>query len=164
MINLNVTIRREPQVHLYDFLEFFQGFENIQVVKNIFGSKTNEILKNLKVEFFSSKRGYMGVSDDDGHIRICADYLKTASELWLYLDIIHELIHVRQFSEGKKLFDYKYEYCDRPTEIEAYSIVAKEAQRLEMTQDEIVEYLRAEWMTESEVQRLAKTIGILPST
>jgi hypothetical protein len=62
--------------------------------------------------------------------------------------------------EGKELFDKRYSYVDRPTEIEAYSHAVKEAKRIGMTEKEIVEYLRVEWVTEEEFERLVRRMGI----
>jgi hypothetical protein len=61
------------EVKTYPFTEYFKGFENLEIVKRIFGNKTVEAIRNLKVEF-SSHRGYMGVSDLNGHLIISAHY------------------------------------------------------------------------------------------
>jgi hypothetical protein len=72
---------------------------------------------------------------------------------------------VKQFREGKELFDETYEYADRPTELEAYRIAVKEARRLGMGNDEIFEYLKVTWLDENEVRRLAENLGVtLPKT
>jgi len=102
----------------------------------------------------------MGVSDQDGHILISAHYLKNGDERDLYLDIIHELVHVKQFLEGKELFENRWEYVDRPTEIEAYRHAVKEARRLGMTDKEIYLYLKTEWMSEDDLKRLAEATGV----
>ena len=134
-------------------------------VKEIFGTDTEKVLSGLEVEFFSSRFGYMGVSDEDGHLFVSADYLKNGDSLGIYLDVIHELVHVKQFREGKELFDETYEYADRPTELEAYRIAVKEARRLGMGNDEIFEYLKVTWLEEKEVRRLAENVGVtLPKT
>ena len=78
----------------------------------------------------------------------------------LYLDIIHELVHVRQQREGLDLYDKSYSYVERPTEIEAYEIAVKEAKRLDMTDKEILDYLHVEWITPEEHKRLASRLGI----
>jgi hypothetical protein len=33
------------------FMDYFKGFEKSQAVRGIFGDRTDEVLKNLKVEF-----------------------------------------------------------------------------------------------------------------
>jgi hypothetical protein len=141
-------------------MDYFKGFENVPAVRETFGEETEDVLENLKVEFFSSKFGYMGVSDDDGHLLISSYYLKEGKMRDLYLDVVHELVHVRQFREGRDLFDESVEYVDRPTELEAYRHAVKEARKLGMKDDEIVEYLKVTWLSEEEVRRLAKNVGV----
>ena len=147
-------------VHL--FTEFFKGFEKLPIVIEIFGQDTEKILGKLKVEFFSSKFGYMGVSDEDGHLVVSAYYLRDGDPVSKYLDVVHELVHVRQFGEGKPLFDEAYEYHERPTELEAYSHAIKEARRLGMSDNEIFEYLKVDWMSEDEVRKLARNLNVKP--
>jgi len=79
-----------------------------------------------------------------------------------YLDIVHELVHVRQYREGKPLFDESFEYHERPTELEAYSHAVKEARRLGLSDDEIFEYLKVDWMSEEEVRKLSRTLDVKP--
>ena len=54
----------------------------------------------------------------------------------------------------------RFEYVDRPTELEAYKHTIKEARRLGMTDDEIVDYLRVTWLDEEEVRRLARNLAV----
>ena len=158
MNSLGVNIIRDATVTLYKFTDFFQGFEKIEQVRDLFKEDTEKVLKDLNIEFFSSKSGYMGVSDDDGHIRISSHYLKTGDERSIYLDIIHELVHVRQFFEGKALFDRNYDYCDRPTEVEAYEITVEEAKKIGMTYEEIVDHLQVDWMDDEDLKKLITNI------
>jgi hypothetical protein len=158
-MQLNVEIMRKAKITTYQFTDYFKGFEKVEAVKKIFGEKTEEVLRNLKVEFFG-RSGYMGVSDEDGHLFISAPYLNNGDLIDIYLDIIHELVHVKQFMDGKELFDDRYGYVNRPTEIEAYRITIEEARRLGLSDDRILEYLKTEWMTEEDLKQLAKTLGI----
>ena len=102
----------------------------------------------------------MGVSDHDGHIVASQLYLNQGEQWSVYLDIVHELVHVRQFIEGKELFDRKYEYVDRPTEIEAYRIGTEEARRIGLTDKDIFHYLEVPWISEEEHLRLAKACDL----
>jgi len=155
-----VEINRDVKVTLHRFTDYFKGFEKVEAVREILGDETESVLNNLKVEFYSSRRGYMGVSDQDGHILISAHYLKNGNERDLYLDIVHELVHVKQFLEGKELFENRWEYVDRPTEIEAYQRAVNEARKLGMTDKEIYQYLKTEWMSEDDLKRLADAVGV----
>lgn len=134
------------------FAEIFSGFEKVESVRLLFGPDTDEVISKLKISL-NSPRGYLRVDGETGNVIINPEYLKTGDERHLYLDVIHELTHVRQFKEGKELYDRRYAYFDRPTEIEAYREAVAEARRIGMDRQEIVEYLRVEWVTEEEFQR-----------
>lgn len=155
-----ITIRRDATTMLLPFTDYFQGFEKVPAVRSLFGDKTEEVLRNLKVEFFSSRFGYMGLSDEDGHLLISTFHLKNSELRILYLDIIHELYHIKQFLEGKQLFSSKYTYVDNPIELEAYRYTVEEARRLGMSEEEIADYLKVEWINEEEHERLVRSLGI----
>ena len=141
------------------FLDCFQGFDKIQAVQGIFGDKTTEILSDLKIEF-SWVMGYMYVDGSDGHLVISKGYLRSGDKVDIYLDLIHELCHVKQFLEGRELFDPRYDYVERPTEIEAYRYCVKEARRMGLSDERICRYLKTEWMTEYDLKRLTKVVNI----
>jgi hypothetical protein len=156
---LKVKIIRDVEVSTYPFTDFFKGFEKVNAVQQLFGEKTEEVLSNLKIEF-SGRRGYMGVSNIDGHIIISALYLNKGDLIDIYLDIIHELVHVKQFMDGIELFDRHYTYVDRPTEIEAFVHAVMEARNLGLTDARILEYLRTEWITDEDLKKLAKKLKV----
>jgi len=158
-LQLKVKIRRKAKITMHPFTDYFKGFENVEAVRRIFGEKTEEVLRNLKIEFVG-RRGYMGVSDEDGHLFVSAHYLNKGDLIDIYLDVIHELVHVKQFMEGKELFDNHYSYVDRPTEIEAYAAAVEEARRLGLSDERILQYLKTEWMSEEELKKMAKTLNV----
>lgn len=158
----DVVIPSEVPIAILRFTDYFKGFEKLPAIREIFGPETEKVLSELKVEFFSSKFGYMGVSDEDGHLIVSAYYLRNGDPTSKYLDVVHELVHVRQYREGKALFDETYEYHERPTELEAYIHAVKEARRLGMSDQQIFEYLKVDWMEEEEVRKLARNIGVTP--
>jgi hypothetical protein len=67
---------------------------------------------------------------------------------------------VKQFMEGKELFDHNFSYVERPTEVEAYRTAVEEARRLGLGDRRICSYLKTEWMTDEEFGRLAKAVGV----
>jgi len=156
---LNVKIVRNAKVAMFPFTDYFKGFEKVDGVRRIFGEETESVLNNLKVEF-SGRRGYMGVSNEDGHLIISAEYLNEGDIVDIYLDIIHELTHVKQFMEKKELFDRRYNYVKRPTEIEAYRNAVEEARRLGLSDKRICEYLQTEWMSDEDLSLLAKALNV----
>lgn len=158
----DVQIPENVPIAMHGFTEFFKGFENVPAVREIFGQETEKVLRELKVEFFSSKFGYMGVSDEDGHLIVSAYYLREGDRTSKYLDVVHELVHVKQFRAGKPLFDETFEYHDRPTELEAYRHAVQEARRLGMGDTELFEYLKVDWMEDDEVRKLARNLGVKP--
>jgi hypothetical protein len=156
----DVVIPKNIRLRYERFSDHFKGFENVDAVRAIFGPRTKAILRALKVEFFSSKWGYMGVSDEDGHLVVSTHYLRTGDRRDIYLDVVHELVHVRQFREGKELFPKGFNYPEAPTEIEAYRVCIAEGRRLGMTDRELFQYLKVEWMDEADVRKLARNVGV----
>ena len=141
------------------FKDYFKGMERVQAIRDMFGERTEEVLNNLKVEF-TWVGGYMWVNNIDGHLMVSAKYLNEGDRLDVYLDVIHELVHIKQFMEGKELFDFHYSYTERPTELEAYGAAVKEARRLGIGDERICLYLKTEWMNDKDLKRLAKALDV----
>jgi hypothetical protein len=158
-IGAGIKIERGVSSGTYKFREIFKGFDELESVKKTFGKNTVKELDNVRIEVFP-KEGYMGVSDEDGHVFASQFYLNNGDESSVYLDIIHELVHVKQFQLGMNLFDPRYVYVDRPTEIEAYKLAAEEGRKIGMTEAEIFEYLEVPWISREEHMRLAQACGI----
>jgi hypothetical protein len=141
------------------FLEYFKNFDKVEAVKGIFGEKTTEVLSHLTVEL-SWIFGYMYVDGSDGHLVISKNYLNNGDKTDIYLDLIHELCHVKQYMEGKELFDPRYDYVERPTEIEAYQYCVREARRIGLSEERIGCYLKTEWMSEDDLKKLEKSVNL----
>jgi hypothetical protein len=140
------------------FMDYFKGFEKSPAVQGIFGAETEEVLGNLKVDFIWF--GYMGVDDSSGHLLVNKRYLATGSREDIYLDVVHELCHVKQHMDGRALFDPRYDYVDRPTEIEAYRYAVLEAKRIGVSDEYIRLYLSAGPMGTKVLDRLIMNIGV----
>jgi len=141
------------------FSDYFRGFEKVDAVRRIFGDKTEQVLRDLKVEF-TWAGGYMGVNSTNGHLMVSSKYLNNGDKTDIYLDVIHELVHVKQHMEGIDLFDTHHSYTERPTEIEAYRYTVEEARRLGLSDARICEYLKTEWMSEKELRQLASSTNV----
>jgi hypothetical protein len=148
---LNIWINRKaPSPALLPLTDYFKGFENVGAVRKVFGEKTDSILHNLKVGFISNRRMYMGIRDSDGNIAVGTFHLKHSDKRTLYLDIVHELFHVKQFMENKKYLRTEHQkfmgdrslYYVSPIEVPAYKHTVKEAKRIGMSFNEIAEYLK----------------------
>ncbi len=153
------SINRMAKTGSLSFVEVFLGFETVEAVRSIFSDRTEEILADLRVDVLP-RSGYLRVDDETGNIVVSSEYLKTGDERYLYLDVIHELVHIKQFMQGKELFDRRYSYVDRPTEIEAYGAAVREAKRIGMKREEILDYLKVEWITDEEFERLLLSVGM----
>src|SRR4030067_776691 len=140
------------------FMDYFKDFQNVAAVKGIFGDKTEDDLRNLKVEIIGFC--YMGADETVGHLLVNGRYLKTGDKPDIYLDIVHELCHVKQFMDGKELFDPQYDYVDRPTEVEAYRYTVQEARRLGLSDQRILKYLKTEWMSNEDLVNLARHVNV----
>jgi hypothetical protein len=157
----NFEVNRTESHGEFPLTRVFMGLEDSEVIQSLFGGRERaaETLRNLRVKLDDSAE-YMYVNDADGSIIVRGEYLRSASENLLYLDIIHELVHVKQYREGRNLFDSNYSYVERPTELEAYKITLDEARKIGMTEEEIEDYLHVEWITKKEHKKLAKTLGV----
>jgi hypothetical protein len=137
-----------------------EDFEKVKAVRGIFGERTEEVLHNLKVDL-TWFGGYMYIDSSNGHLVVSARYLNSGDKVDIYLDVIYELCHVRQLMEGKELFDNRYSYVERPTEVEAYCYTVQEAKRIGLSDERICEYLRTKWMSDSDFKRLAKAVNVI---
>ena len=141
------------------FLYYFKDFEKVEAVKKIFGKQTLDVLGNLIVDL-TWFGGYMYIDDTNGHLVVSSRYLNKGNKIDIYLDLIHELVHVKQFLEGRNLFDSKYSYVDRPTELEAYAFTVKEARKLGLSDARIFRYLKSEWISPVDLKRLANSVKV----
>ncbi len=102
--------------------------------------------------------GYCFVDVKAPAIVLFEEYYRRANSLDLYLDMTHELTHLRQLAEGKDLWDHSLQYVDRPTEIEAYAVAVEEGLRLGMTEDQVIQHLSNPWLSDTDVARLRRNI------
>jgi len=100
------------------------------------------------------QRGYAFVDVEAPCIVLSEWYYAHGGPLDLYLDLLHEVTHLRQLTEGFDLWDERFEYVDRPTEVEGYAVAIEEGRRLGMTEHDVFQNLSNPWMTEAEVRRL----------
>ncbi len=157
-----IKINRHLQDGSYQLEEIFEGLKDAEILLKIFGTKKelDDVFSRTKV-MVDVHGHYMHVKNEDATIIIGTDHLKNSDKIVLYLDIVHELVHVKQQRKGLDLYDKSYSYVDRPTEIEAYAMAVEEAKRLGMSHEEIFDYLHVEWITPEEHQRLASNIGLI---
>jgi hypothetical protein len=155
------AINRRLKPGQYHLEGLFADIRACGVLWDIF-SDTGEIdavLAQTKV-FVVDQSDRIFVDNDNGSITIGLQHLQRFSDEILYLDIIHELCHVKQHREGRDLYDRSKSYVDRETEIEAYALTVREARRIGLSEEAIASYLRVSWITPEEHIRLARRMGI----
>ena len=154
-------VNREVKTGVCRLIEVFGGLEYSHAIVGLYRNREEALkfLERVGLRVIDTN-SYMYVDPWDGHITVGRRYLLEAEPRILYLDIIHELVHVRQWFEGKELYDRRYSYVERPTELKAYAVVVEEAQRIGMTGKEIVDYLEVPWISKKELELMTKRLGI----
>ncbi|MBI3840963.1 MAG: hypothetical protein HY297_03285 [Thaumarchaeota archaeon] len=154
-------VRRSLAIGEYKLADVFTGLDASSSLLKVFGSKIQmtKIMKHLKLRVEPNDSG-IWLDRDTGTICIGAKHLASAKSDFLYLDVIHVLVHVRQFLEGRELYDQAFEYVERPTELEAYRYTVAEARKVGMGEDEILRYLRLDAADDSELGKLMEKIGV----
>jgi hypothetical protein len=102
--------------------------------------------------------GYVWVDDKVPAIVLVENYYRRGNALDLYLDLLHELTHLRQLAEGHDLWDERFPYPQRPTEIEGYAVAIEEGLRLGMTEARVLRHLSNPWMTRADVLQLRQNV------
>ena len=156
-----IKINRNITPGDYSLAEIFDGLKEVSILMKVFKTKEelDDVFLKTKVIVEESDH-YMYVKNDDASVVIGFRHLQNSDSRILYLDIIHELVHVMQQRQGLDLYNKSYAYVDRPTEIEAYEIAVMEAKNLGMNDEEILDYLLVEWITPEEHKRLASHVGL----
>lgn len=145
----------------YRLTDVFPDIRTYDILSTIFADvkEISEVMANITVTVVDEAHE-MFVSNDDGTITIGLAHLGSSSDEVLYLDIVHELCHVKQHFQGRDLYDGRTAYVDRGTEIEAYQITVREARRIGLSDEAIFDYLRVPWITPEEHQRLARRLDV----
>jgi hypothetical protein len=154
-------IHRRVEPGQYRLVELFWDIRTYGILPAIFADaeEIDGVMAHTKV-FVVDRRSEMFVDNDDGSITIGLTHLRQASDEFLYLDIIHELCHVKQHLQGRNLYDRSKAYVDRETEIEAYRVTVQEARRIGLNDEAIANYLRVSWITPEEHKRLVRRLDV----
>ncbi|MDD5712958.1 MAG: hypothetical protein PHY31_09430 [Smithellaceae bacterium] len=154
-------ISRHLEPGRYRLRDVFPDIRTCGILSRIFADdkEIDEVVERIHV-FVVDVPYEMFVNNDDGAINIGLTHLRKSSDEFLYLDIVHELCHVKQHRQGRDLYDRQKAYVDRETEIEAYRVNVEEARRIGMNEDAIRNYLRVSWITPEEHERLVRRLGV----
>jgi hypothetical protein len=155
------SLRRPVDPGRYPLASIARGLDRSPVLHALFPTEAElrGFLEAVEIEVEESD-GYCWVDDTDGHVVVCAPYLNSAEEVYLYLDLCHELVHVKQWREGREIYDRRYPYVERPTELEAWKLTIQEARRLALGDAEIAEYLRLDWVSAADHERFLRALGV----
>ncbi len=154
---MNVKIIRKMNKSVCPFTDNFRNFGNVEAVQRIFGDRTSDVLAKLLVEFTESTR-YMGV-DYNGRLLINPQYFMSGKFTDIYLDVIHELVHVHQVLNGKNC-NHQLKYVERPLEIQAYQVAVDEARAIGLDDNRILDYLESDLLNEEGLKQLAQTLDV----
>jgi hypothetical protein len=158
-------INRRLEPGQYNLEEVFADIRACDILSAIFADmeEIDGVMARIKV-FVADMPHEMFVDNDDASITIGLTHLREAPDEFLFLDIIHELCHVKQQMQGRNLYDRRKSYVDRETEIEAYRITVQEARRIGFNDDAIANYLRVSWITPEEHERLLRNLYVTGCT
>ncbi|MDP1989592.1 MAG: hypothetical protein Q8K00_01110 [Syntrophales bacterium] len=157
-------INRRLEPGQYRLEDVFADIRTYGILQAVFTDRTemDRVITNTKV-FVVDKPNEMFVDNDDGSITIGLTHLRSSTDEFLYLDIIHELCHVKQHLQRRNLYDRSKAYVDRETEIEAYEVTVREARRIGLNEDAISNYLRVAWITPEDHKRLSRRLDVTGS-
>jgi hypothetical protein len=107
--------------------------------------------------------GFRMVETPKDVIVVSQSHLAHSPRMDVYLDVIHEFLHILQRRQGREIWpDRRIAYPDRPTEIEAYAYSIAEARRLGVPDSYLREYLNVTWLRKAEYRRLLRNVGVPP--
>ena len=152
-------LKRKMKTGTYMLTDVVKGLEKSKTLWKIFGSraKAQNAIQNTKL-WVSPHPWIIWVSDKTGKVIISEKYLRTAPRRQLFLDFVHEMVHVKQFIDGRSLHDRRHKYEDRPIEIEAYKYTVEEAKSLGMNRRQIIDYLKVPWVMGDREKRMIQNI------
>ena len=156
-----IKINRSLTPGKYKVPDAFPDILNEPILTEIFGSEKtmDAVFETIEINVIDAPH-YMNVNNENGTINVGLGHLRNSEDEVLYLDILHELCHVKQQREGAVLYRRDIPYVEWPTEIEAYEIAVKVARRMGMTEREIENYLWVEWASPKDNAKLAKRLNV----
>ncbi len=157
-----VLILRNPVEGRCTLSDVVRGVEKLDSVGELCSKRglDETFVQNTPVLIDASREFYMYIDDERKTLVACRQHISDSDLNTVYLDFVHELVHIFQLYDGRELFDRTVSYVERPTEIEAYDITVREGRRLGMTDAELFEYLNVGWISGEEHLKLAKTMGL----
>jgi hypothetical protein len=137
-----VKIMRETRSKLLPFSEYFEGFDEVEAVRDLFGRSTAKVLKDIRVEFIDSPFPTIYPSEDDGHLVVASDYFRNGPVTSIYLDAVLCLHLLKAAPAGETSSGPETEFDENPAVFEAYDSMVKEARRIGLNDIEILGHLQ----------------------
>jgi hypothetical protein len=171
-------VARETPAGRYPLLDVFPGLESLPIAKRLEPNarKRSRLFRETCVEIVDQDmwmyvapsevpelargRWKPVVSPDTDCIVVGKSHLAESPAMMLFMDIYHELCHVRQRQGGANLWEPGVSYVKRWTEIEAYRLVIDEARTLGVSDEFLREYLKVEWISEKEHRELLAELDV----
>ena len=152
-------LNRDLEAGLHPYLTIFPGARESPAMRLICpDEKACEDLLSTTMVRIQRGAGFAYVDVEVPCIVLAEEYYRTGTDLDLYLDMLHEVTHIRQHHEGKDLWDERFTYVDRITEVEGYAVAVEEGRRLGMSDQDVIHHLSNPWMDEEDVQQLLRNI------
>lgn len=153
---------RSLKCGLHPFRSLLPRFEESPTIQRV-ATADMPIVSLLDLAFVEITEGegfcFVNVENPEKPVIILFEsYYIKGNPLDLYIDLAHELTHLRQYAEGKELWDHEFHYVDRATEIEGYAIAVEEGIRLGMTEEQVMRHLFNPWLSPAETSRLRANI------
>ena len=156
-----IEINRKVEPGRRKVTDAFPTLRDDPMMLGIFGTLegVDEVLSTVCLNVVEAPH-YMYINREDGSINSGLGHLRNSDAEVLYLDILHELYHVKQQREGADLYPKNIAYVDIPTEIEAYEYAVKAGRHIGMTDGEILNYLYVEFISHEDLMKLAKRLNL----
>jgi hypothetical protein len=162
----------------YPLLEVFPGFAEVPPFADYPGTlrKRRSAVKGTTIQVvderawmyvapyeappWAGKYGWKPFTSPADCIVVGKRHLSKSPSMIVYLDILHEFTHILQRRAGRELWNIEQGYVDSPTEIEAYRFSIAEARRLGVSDSFLRNYLKVEWVSARDHQKLLKNVGV----
>lgn len=163
--DMSLRLKRDLAPGEYDLGDLCSGLHSVEEIRELLVARGlgDEFVTGTRVLVDDSRDFYMYVDDTGRRLVACLAHIRDSEPSTVYLDFLHELVHIFQLHDGRNLYDRRFKYVHRKTEIEAYSVAVREGRRIGLDDRELMEYLRVEWISEADHRELARSVGIDPA-
>jgi len=138
---LPVRINRDARVPLYPFTDYFKGFEKLAAVRALFGAHSGEVLDRLKIEFSSMPINAVFLEQDEGHLQVSTNYLRTGDARLLFTDIIVCLNMLKRMSVGRPALGPDQDLSDTPIFVESFRAGVTEGRRIGLSKSKLIDHM-----------------------